>query len=191
MRRITFGAVTVVVALTLVACGSGSGKEAASTGDHNAADVTFAQKMIPHHEQAVEMADLAEARAAYSQVKALAAQITAAQGPEIKQMTGWLRAWGEPTAQPTAGGGHGSTGGGHGVAGMMGSEEVAKLVGLSGKKFDRQFLTMMTAHHKGAIEMARTEQADGRYPPAKKLAANVIKSQSEEVAFMAELLKQP
>ncbi len=187
MRRITWGAIAVAAALMLAACGSDSGKDAASGGDHNSADVAFAQGMIPHHEQAIEMAELAGTRAAHPQVKALATQIEAAQDPEIKQMTTWLKSWGEPTAAPQ---GHSTTGGGHSVAGMMSDADMAKLAGLSGKDFDRMFLTMMTAHHNGAIEMARTEQKDGRYAAGKKLAANIIKGQSAEVALMADLLKQ-
>ena len=73
--------------------------------------------------------------------------------------------------------------------GMMSSGDMAKLEGLSGKDFDREFLTSMTAHHQGAIDMARTEQADGSYEPAKTMAANIIRTQSEEITKMAELQK--
>ena len=180
------GTVTVLAALALAACGNGSDKESASA-DHNRADVTFAQGMIPHHEQAIEMADLAATRASDPQVKALATQIGIAQDPEMTKMTGWLKNWGEPTSDPGSEG-HGGTSG-HAGSGMMSDADMDKLAGLSGKAFDMEFLTMMTTHHKGAIEMARTEQADGRYGPAKQLAASIIKSQSAEVAFMAELLK--
>jgi uncharacterized protein (DUF305 family) len=72
---------------------------------------------------------------------------------------------------------------------MMGSGDMARLEGLSGKAFDREFLTSMTSHHQGAIDMARAEQANGRYEPAKTLAANIIRTQTEEIATMAELLK--
>jgi uncharacterized protein (DUF305 family) len=66
----------------------------ATTGDHNQADVMFAQMMIPHHEQAIEMTELASTRASNADVKALAAQIQAAQQPEINEMRGWLASWG-------------------------------------------------------------------------------------------------
>lgn len=173
-------ATTIATALTLAAC-TGSGKKAVSGADHSAADVTFAQSMIPHHEQAVEMAKLAQTRAADPEVKALAAQIQAAQAPEIKQMSGWLRSWGEPTAMPGMGG--------HDMAGMMSSADMAKLAGLTGNGFDREFVTMMIEHHNGAIQTARTEQNDGRNGAAKQLASNIIKSQSAEIARMANLLK--
>lgn len=187
MQRIMMKGATVLATLALAACGSGSDK-GSTGGDHNSADIAFAQGMVPHHEQAIEMADLAATRAAGKKVKALATQIDAAQDPEIKQMAEWLKAWGEPTVDPDSGGGHGSASG-HARSGMMSDADMAKLAGLSGAAFDKEFLTMMTAHHKGAIEMARTEQADGRYGPAKQLAANIIKSQTTEVTVMADLLK--
>jgi uncharacterized protein (DUF305 family) len=98
-------------------------------------------------------------------------------------MKGWLASWGEPTT--AAGMDHGGANGG----GMMSSEDMTKLEGLTGSAFDREFLTMMTAHHQGAIEMARTEQADGRYKPATTMAADIVRTQSEEIIKMAELQK--
>ncbi|HVM13176.1 MAG TPA: DUF305 domain-containing protein [Pilimelia sp.] len=72
---------------------------------------------------------------------------------------------------------------------MMSSEDMAKLEGLSGKDFDREFLTMMTGHHETAINMARAVQANGRYEPTKTLATNIIRSQTDEINQMTELLK--
>ena len=120
MRHLAITAATVSAALTLAACGgTSSPTTAASTtgsmpmmttapataGDHNQADVMFAQMMIPHHEQAIEMAQLAASRASNADVKTLAAQIQAAQQPEIDEMTGWLPSWNVPAlpkAQVTA-----------------------------------------------------------------------------------------
>jgi uncharacterized protein (DUF305 family) len=196
MRRIAMTVAGVVVALTLAACGSSStssttgagtsGSSAASSasaGEHNAADVMFAHGMIPHHEQAIEMGKLAPSRAASAEVKTLATQIQGAQDPEINQMTGWLSTWGEST---TMSGGMGHT---DHMSGMMSSDDMTKLEGLSGKAFDREFLTMMTLHHRGAIEMARSERADGRYGPAKTMAGTIVHTQSEEITTMADLLK--
>ena len=156
---------------------------AAPVGEHDAADVTFVQGMIPHHEQAVQMAELAASRSADQKVKALAAQVKAAQGPEIATMRGWLTSWGEPTAAP---GTSGHTG--HGTGGMMSEADMTELAGLSGQAFDREFLTMMTEHHRGAIEMAEAEQTQGRYGPAQQLAADIVRTQSAEIAQMAALL---
>lgn len=188
------------LALTLTACGSG-GTSGSGTGGgtssgssttvaaHNAADVTFARDMVPHHRQATAMAALAPTRAASPQVKALAEQIRNAQDPEITTMTGWLTGWGQPTADA---GGH-SMGampgmGGGSMPGMMSDADMATLMTLTGPAFDREFLTMMTAHHNGAIEMAKAEQAQGQYPPAKELARSIETSQTREVAGMAGLI---
>lgn len=206
MRRIAMSAAAVLVALTLAACGSTSTPTAApnnpgsppmmtapaADGDHNQADVMFSRMMIPHHEDAIEMAKLAETRANSTDVKALAAQIQAAQQPEINEMKGWLTSWGEPTMPAGVGQGAGAPSGmpGGGMpGGMMGSGDMAKLEGLSGKAFDREFLTSMTSHHQGAIDMARAEQANGRYGPAKTMTANIIRTQTDEINQMAELLK--
>ena len=67
--------------------------------------------------------------------------------------------------------------------------DMAKLEGLSGTEFDREFLTMMTAHHGTAITMAQAVQVNGRHEPTKTLAANIIRSQTEEINQMAEPLK--
>jgi uncharacterized protein (DUF305 family) len=197
MQRIALTTAAVVAALTLAGCGAQTSTSdnntgapstpttAAATGeDHNSADVTFAQRMIPHHEQAIEMAKLAPSRAQSPDVKALASQIQAAQDPEINQMKEWLASWGEPTAVPS-GMNHGDDMSG----GKMDASDMTKLEGLTGQNFDREFLTMMTAHHQGAIEMAQTEQANGLYEPAKIMADNIVRSQSDEITKMAELLK--
>nr|WP_326828248.1 DUF305 domain-containing protein [Parafrankia discariae] len=146
----------------------------------------FAQMMIPHHQQAVEMAELAPGRAANPAVLTLAQQIGAAQAPEIETMTGWLEAWGEPTAMPGTGG----HGGGHGTGdmGMMSADDMAALQGASGPDFDRKFLEMMIQHHGGAIEMARTEQRDGQFPDAVALAGTIESTQTTEIETMKGLL---
>ncbi|MGV9535086.1 DUF305 domain-containing protein [Streptosporangium sandarakinum] len=147
----------------------------------NAADVMFAQMMIPHHRQAVAMAELAETRAADPEVKDLAAKIKGAQDPEIATMTGWLKAWGAPEMPD---GGHM----GHDMPGMMSDKEMADLKAAKGAEFDRMFAKMMIAHHEGAVGMAETEQAQGADPAAKKLAADIIAAQQAEIKQMRKLL---
>lgn len=187
MKRIAMILPALLASVVLAACGSSNDDPTAagSSGDHNAADVKFAQDMIPHHGQAIEMAQMAADRAAAPEVEALAARIEQAQDPEIETMSGWLRSWGEDV--PSAGMDHG----GHSsmtMPGMMSSEDMAELMARSGAAFDRAFLTMMTEHHRGAIEMARTERADGRHGPAKELAGKIIKDQQAEIDEMAALL---
>ncbi|MFF0328709.1 DUF305 domain-containing protein [Nonomuraea angiospora] len=149
----------------------------------NDADVMFAQMMIPHHQQAVEMADLAGTRAADKEVKELAAKIKAAQDPEIQTMKGWLTAWGKP--MPSEGMDHGM---GHDMPGMMSEDDMKKLEAAKGGAFDRQFAELMIAHHNGAIQMARTEQAQGSNAEAKELAKTIETAQQAEVAQLREIL---
>ncbi len=156
-----------------------------ATGANNADDVAFATGMVPHHRQAVEMADLAATRAASPAVKDLASRIKAAQSPEIAQMSGWLTGWGAPA--PT---GTGDMGGmaGMGGDGMMSDQDMTTLGQATGTAFDVAFLTGMTAHHRGAIAQAETELTKGANPEAKKLAGQIIAGQSTEITEMAALL---
>ena len=81
------------------------------SANFNATDVGFAQGMIPHHAQAVEMADLALEKSTNADVLALAKQIKASQNPEIQTMSGWLQSWGQkvPSTDSMSGGGHDMT----------------------------------------------------------------------------------
>lgn len=163
--------------------GAGISASADAAG-HNDADVQFAQGMIPHHQQAVEMAGLAATRAANAQVKELAAKIAAAQAPEITVMTGWLAAWG--VSEPSPEGGHDAP---HGsMPGMMSDADLAGLKKASGAEFDRMFLDMMIRHHEGALQMATAEQQRGRLPDAKALAKKVETDQTAEIQQMKTLL---
>lgn len=159
----------------------------ASAGAHNAADVEFATGMIPHHRQAVEMADIAAGKAQTSAVKDLAAAIKAAQDPEIKQLSGWLTAWGEPVPTPAAHGGHDMS---DPMPGMMTPEEMAALGKASGPAFDRMWLQLMIQHHRGAVTMAKTEQAIGQDPASIALAKKIETDQNREITTMQRLLGQ-
>lgn len=161
----------------------------ASTATFNDADVTFAQSMIVHHQQAVEMAALADGRAANTEVKDLASKIEAAQQPEIDTMNGWLTAWGKPAAMPgmsmspDTGGMDNSS-----MPGMMTDADMKKLTDAKGAAFDKQFLTMMVSHHEGAITMAQQETAQGSNPDAVTLAKKIITDQQAQIATMKDLL---
>lgn len=204
-RRAALVAATGAAAVVLAACGGDGADRAAggaghgdagshgptgtpsATGAHNPQDVTFAQGMIPHHRQALEMARLAGGRASSGAVKDLAGRIEKAQDPEIRTMTGWLKTWGEDV--PRAGGGMDHSESGHsGMPGMMGDEDMAALERLTGKAFDHQFLTLMVEHHEGAVEMARTEQSKGRYGPAKAMAGDIVTAQQAEIREMNGML---
>ncbi|MFD9288387.1 DUF305 domain-containing protein [Streptomyces sp. NPDC060030] len=198
--RTALAAGAAAAALVLAACSGNGDTGTASTspgtatsasipaGEHNRADVTFAQGMIPHHRQAIVMADMAETRASSSDVKALASQIKKTQDPEIKTMSAWLTAWGEKVPQ----GMDGMDGMDHGDAssmpGMMNNQQMDDMRGASGKAFDTMFLTMMIEHHEGAVEMAKTEKEQGAYGPAKELADDIITAQTAEITQMRKML---
>lgn len=182
-------ALVLVGAFTLASCGDDTGSPASGdAAEYNDADVQFAQEMIPHHEQAVIMAQMAESHADSTAVQELAAKIEAAQAPEIETMTQWLEDWGQ---DPASGGmdhgdmGHGSS---SEMPGMMDEDDLADLDGAMGGDWDQMFLTMMITHHEGAIEMSRTEQADGQSPDAVALAEKIEADQTAEIAVMEDLL---
>src|SRR3954454_12213353 len=127
--RLGVAAGAAALSLTLAACGGGNSTSSSSTtsaaptsstasasvdATHNAADVSFAQNMIVHHQGAIQMAQVAEKQASTQQVKDLAKRIEAAQSPEIDEMTAWLKAWGEPVSASGSMGNMGS-----GAMGMM------------------------------------------------------------------------
>src|SRR5690606_39526011 len=153
---------------------------------HNDADTMFAQMMIVHHEGAIEMADLAVEKADSEEVRSLAERISAAQGPEIEQMTSWLETWGEETSPM---GHEGMDHGGMDMEGMSQEEAMAELESLSGAEFDQRFLELMIAHHRGAVDMAQEELDGGENPQALELAQKIIDDQQAEITEMEELLQ--
>jgi uncharacterized protein (DUF305 family) len=154
-------------------------------GDFNDADVTFATQMIPHHQQAVQMADLAGRKATTPAVKELATAIKAAQGPEIKILSGWLTSWSKPVPTPSS-----SDHSMHEMPGMMSEDEMSDLGKANGSMFDRMWTEMMIEHHKGAVAMAKTEQASGKDTDAVALAKKIETAQNREIATMQRLLGQ-
>lgn len=155
------------------------GSASPASGPHNQADVMFAQMMIPHHQQAIEMSDIILAKTGIdAAVTDLAAKIKAAQGPEITTMAGWLAEWGQNPSPSTGMGG-----------GMMSQADMDALRDADGDDAARLFLTGMITHHQGAIAMAKQELADGQNPDAKQLAQNIIDAQQAEIATMNTLLQ--
>ena len=187
-------------ALAVILAGCGGTHDMADMGDMDdvgmatpagdtgasAADAMFAQMMIPHHEQAVEMSTLAETRAADPEVKALAAEIKAAQQPEIDQMRAWLEEWDMPVMDGMeAMGAHG----GHGMSGMISDEQMERLEAASGTEFDRLFVEYMIEHHEGAIEMAEDVE-DSQDPRVAALARAIIQTQQVEIDQMRAFLER-
>ena len=191
-------ALLATAGLALTACGEDSEDDATSstsTGSaatFNDADVTFAQQMIPHHEQAIEMAQMAQGRASSGEVLELAADIEAAQGPEIDTLQGWLEAWGEEGPYGEMDGmDHGDMGDNSGGAmpGMVDEGDMNDLMAASGTDWDRMFLEMMIEHHEGAVEMAQVEVDQGESPEAVAMARKIIRDQQAEITQMQRLVE--
>ena len=165
----------------------------AVTEEHNDADTMFAQMMIPHHEQAVQMSEVMLTKDDLDpDIEALANKIVAAQGPEIDQLKTMLETWGEPTSMESGGMegmDHGSDSGA-GMEGMMTEEQMQELEAAEGTEAAEMYLTMMTAHHRGAIDMAQEEVAEGQNPQAIEMAQKVIEDQEAEIQEMERLLQQ-
>lgn len=201
LRRGLLAGAAVTATLLLSACG-GSDKSSDTGMDHgsattaasaaasasfNDADVTFAQSMIPHHQQAVQMAAMADGRAASTEVKDLASKIKAAQQPEIDTMTQWLTTWGKPAPGMSMGAGMEGMNQ-SAMPGAMSDADMTAMGKAKGAAFDKQFLTMMISHHQGAIDMAKTEVAQGADTDAKALAQKIITDQQAEITTMQDLI---
>ena len=157
---------------------------APSAEAHNDADVIFAQHMIPHHTQAVDMSDTLLAKQGIDpRVTELANQIKAAQGPEIQQMQGWLTQWAATSMPPMSG--HGEMAG---MSGMMSEQDMTALKDAQGVDASKLFLTQMIAHHEGAITMAQSEIKDGQYPAAVGMARAIVTTQQQEIDTMKGIL---
>ncbi len=156
----------------------------------NHTDIAFMQMMIPHHDQALEMSRLAEARADNKAVRSLASRIEAAQGPEIMTMAAWLdqRGLEVPRHGDDAAKFDHSQHGHDAMTGMLTPEQMSKLADARGTRFDRLFLRGMIAHHRGALTMASRAAQEGTDQQVSELAADVSASQSAEIERMRELL---
>lgn len=180
----------IPVALVLAACGDSDDDTAPSTteaesGAHNDADVEFAQGMIPHHRQAVEMAAMATEAAEDPAIRDLAARIAEAQDPEIEEMNGWLEDWGEEVPSDEAGDDMDMSGADHG---MTGEQDMMALEAASGPVFDQLFAELMIEHHQGAVSMAEAEIENGQDAEAIALAEDIVAAQQAEIAELQAFL---
>ena len=145
-------------------------------------EISFAQGMIPHHKQAVAMANLALKYSHNKSVLAIARSIKAEQAPEINQMRSWLvnAHVKSISASPMSAMAMGTNG-------MLSPTQLAALGAARDGAFDRLFLLSMIGHHKGAIQMSQ-QLGDSKYPEAIILHQNIIKVQTFEIAQMKKLL---
>lgn len=189
---------TIAAGALVAACSSGESHSSMSddskptipaSANFNSTDVGFAQGMIPHHVQAVEMADIALEKTTNADVLALAKQIKAAQNPEIQTMSGWLQSWGQKVPSTDVGAGHDMANmDGMMMDGMMTEADMKKLESSSGTAFDRLWIELMIQHHEGAVRMSEDELKDGKNPEVLALAQTIITSQQAEITEMNSLL---
>lgn len=183
-------AAALTLGLTLAGCSTsnsgsdtGSSSSTSAASAHNDQDVMFAQMMLPHHKQAVEMSDmlLAKGSGVDAGVTDLAKQIKAEQSPEITQLTTWLKGWGEPTESE-------HSGMGHSMSGMMSDSDMNDLDQASAKDAAKLYLEQMVQHHKGAVDMAKTEVDKGKNTDAVAMAKSIVSSQTEQITQMQDML---
>ena len=170
-------AVVALIAAVLAACGDAHRHD--ESHEHNAADIAFAQNMIPHHQQAVEMAGMVPAQSTNSRLIVLARHILEDQRAEINTMKGMLSQWGDPVAGQEQ---HMP------MRGMVDDDTMRRLPTLSGEPFDVLWIRSMISHHQGAIDMAQMEVAHGRNPDAVKMAGFIVTAQQREISQLNHLL---
>ena len=200
LRTLSLIAIVALAGLVATACGTDSlhdamGHDESSMMSHDAsqmgtgrtADAMFTQEMIPHHQQAIAMADLAldPARGARPEVQDLARRIKAAQTAEVADMRTWLREWGAADdAEQTGHMDHGDMNG----MGMLSDTLMTALGDATGADFDRLWLEGMIAHHQGALMMASHISNRGADTRVHDLSGAITESQTAEIAEMRRLL---
>ncbi|MFN8032512.1 MAG: DUF305 domain-containing protein [Mycobacterium sp.] len=186
--RIIAGITALAAAVFLSSCGkseehsepaAGSTTSTEQVAAHNGEDVMFAQMMIPHHQQALDLAALVPDRSTNPAVITLATTISGEQQPEIDAMKALLVQWDVDPAS-----GHG----GMAMQGMVDDATMTKLQSLNGAEFDTLWLQSMIAHHQGAIEMANTEIAKGQSADMITMAKSIVTAQQAEIDQMKQML---
>ncbi|GAB7038324.1 MULTISPECIES: DUF305 domain-containing protein [Catenuloplanes] len=197
MTRRPAAALLAVTALTalLTACGTapatpsadptpaGGATAAANTGGRNDHDVMFLQMMVNHHEQGVQMAEIATEKATSDELKTLASAVVATQKDEIATMKSWLTAWGEADRADTDVNLHAD----HGGLPATTPEEIESLRDTPTADFDGTFLALFTGHQHNAVEMAKTETTEGENPDAKALAKSIDDSRTAQIQLMLKI----
>ena len=167
MKKILFA---VIGALLLSGCATSE----QANSEFSPSDINFAEMMIPHHEQAIEMSEIASLNTTNPEILKLADEIKGAQAPEIELMKSWS-------------GVKSSTHAGHMMDGMLSEDELNELREAKGEDFDSLFLKGMIKHHEGAIKMAEDVVASENKVVA-DLAASIIKAQKLEISMMSGML---
>ena len=187
-KRVIAGLVALIMVMALAGCSKdGSmgmdheGHSSGASGDLSSDDVMFLQMMIPHHQQAIDISDLALTKSADVELLALAKNIRDEQAAEIVTMKAWLDAAGAGLDP-----GHSM---GHGMGGMLGDSELAALKAATGKSFDLLWLKGMTGHHDGAIDMAAMIE-NATNADIKSFGQAIVTAQSAQNKQMAAMIKR-
>lgn len=166
-------AVVAIVLFLFVLNSPGFGGVGSADGRFNRADVMFMVMMTPHHQQAVEMAEMAPGNTDNENILALAENISTSQRQEIEQMEEWL---GEEDV--------GARQGNARMGGMATEQEMAELNRSEGEGFDDLFAELMIEHHAGGIHMAKMVVRNGRSEALRELAKGMIRMQQKEIDQM-------
>jgi uncharacterized protein (DUF305 family) len=187
-KRVIAGLAVVIMAMALAGCSKDDsmgmdhdGHSSMASGDLSSDDIMFLQMMIPHHQQAIEMSDLALTKSSDSELLALAKDIRDGQGAEIVKMKAWL-AGADAGMDP----GHSM---GDSMGGMLSESELAALKTATGKSFDLLWLKGMTGHHDGAIDMAAMIE-DAENAEIKSFGQAIVSAQSAQNKQMAAMIKR-
>jgi len=187
-KRVIAGLAVVAMAMAISGCSNGDsmgmdheGHSSMASGDLSSDDIMFLQMMIPHHQQAIDMSDLALTKSSDSELLALAKDIRDEQGAEIVKMKAWLDG-----ANAGMDPGHSM---GHDMGGMLGDSELAALKAATGKSFDLLWLKGMTGHHDGAIDMAAMIE-DAENAEIKSFGQAIVTAQSAQNKAMAAMIKR-
>ena len=156
----------------------GHGSSSSKNANYTGADIMFLQMMIPHHQQAIDISNLAMKSSQDAELIELAKIIARDQAAEIKQMKAWLTDAGASEDM-----GHSMDG----MGGMLSDDELAALSAATGKEFDVLWLKGMTEHHDGAIHMTQMIE-DAQNADIKAFGTKVIKDQSEQIDQMKKML---
>jgi len=187
-KRVIAGLVALIMVIALAGCSKDSsmgmdheGHSSMASGDLSSDDIMFLQMMIPHHQQAIDISDLALTKSSDSELLALAKDIRDGQASEIVKMKAWLDG-----ANAGMDPGHSM---GHDMSGMLGDSELAALKAATGKSFDLLWLKGMTGHHDGAIDMAAMiENAENA--EIKSFGQAIVTAQSAQNKQMAAMIKR-
>ena len=169
-------ALLLIGTVGLAACGDDD--TSSTPSGPNGTDRAFVAEMIPHHESAIEMAEMAQEKGKSAFVMKLADDIVSTQNDEIAVMRR------EDEGLETAGVKEGSLGMEDHMTGM--DQDPAELEGAA--DFDKEFLQMMIPHHEGAIAMAEVELDKGGDPELRGIAQDIVRAQEREIGEMRKQL---